>query len=170
MKFRTCRYSISTVTVHLRLISLLLLFCIGLPAAAQQPSQKATPQKSQKQQKKEEAAKVDTIPLYNGTIPLSVTASNCSECQRKVTPENSSKLYSLIPSQTISSPFRQSNHLTAALDFATSLFSDVFLQPVKGITNTRQNANTIIFFRVNFHQLLMGQLFYVISHMDKRSL
>lgn len=67
MKLRICRYSISTVTVSLRLISLLLLFCIGLPAAGQQPSQKPTPQKSQKQKKKEEAAKVDTIPLYNGT-------------------------------------------------------------------------------------------------------
>lgn len=52
MKLRTCRYSISTVTVPLRLISLLLFFCIGLPAAGQQPSQKPTPQKSQKQQKK----------------------------------------------------------------------------------------------------------------------
>ena len=76
MKFRTYRYSINTVTARLRLSSLLLLFCIGLPIAAQQqprvpqkrtPEQRAQAPVSKKEQKKRDAILADTIPLYNGT-------------------------------------------------------------------------------------------------------
>lgn len=75
MKYRICRYSTNTVSLSLRLISLLLLLCLGLPVAAQQQQrvpQKRTPeQRSQgigtnKEQKKKEVV-VDTIPFYNGT-------------------------------------------------------------------------------------------------------
>lgn len=58
MRYKTCRYSISTA------ISLLLLFCIGLPALAQQPHPNPTPKRDQKKNKE---VVVDTIPLYNGT-------------------------------------------------------------------------------------------------------
>ncbi len=47
-----------------RLISLLLLFCIGLPLLAQQQRPAQTPKRDQK---KKEVAEIDTIPLYNGT-------------------------------------------------------------------------------------------------------
>ena len=47
-----------------RLISLLLLFCIGLPLLAQQQRPTQTPKRDQK---KKEVAEIDTIPLYNGT-------------------------------------------------------------------------------------------------------
>ncbi|MDE6162545.1 MAG: hypothetical protein K2F98_03280, partial [Bacteroides sp.] len=46
-----------------RLISLLLLFCIGLPLPAQQQRPTQTPKRDQK---KKEVAELDTIPLYNG--------------------------------------------------------------------------------------------------------
>ena len=67
MKSRTCRYSIIIgQNAHLmkRLISLLLLFCIGLPLLAQQQRPAQTPKRDQK---KKEVAEIDTIPLYNGT-------------------------------------------------------------------------------------------------------
>ena len=67
MKSRTCRYSIIIgQNAHLmkRLISLLLLFCIGLPLLAQQQRPTQTPKRDQK---KKEVAEIDTIPLYNGT-------------------------------------------------------------------------------------------------------
>ena len=67
MKSRTCRYSIIIgQNAHLmkRLISLLLLFCIGLPLIAQQQRPVHTPKRDQK---KKEVAEIDTIPLYNGT-------------------------------------------------------------------------------------------------------
>ena len=66
MKSRTCRYSIIIgQNAHLmkRLISLLLLFCIGLPLLAQQQRPAQTPKRDQK---KKEVAEIDTIPLYNG--------------------------------------------------------------------------------------------------------
>jgi len=47
-----------------RLISLLLLFYIGLPLLAQQQRPAQTPKRDQK---KKEVAEIDTIPLYNGT-------------------------------------------------------------------------------------------------------
>lgn len=58
------------------LSSLLLLFCIGLPIAAQQqprvpqkrtPEQRAQAPMSKKDQKKKETTLADTIPFYNGT-------------------------------------------------------------------------------------------------------
>ena len=76
MRYRICRYSMTSSFATIRLSSLLLLFCIGLPIAAQQQPrvpQKRTPEQrnqspaSQKEQKKREAALADTIPLYNGT-------------------------------------------------------------------------------------------------------
>ena len=64
MKFRIWKYSISIATVHLlRLSSVLLLFCIGIPTIAQQ--QRPTPVQKRDQKKKETV--VDTIPFYNGT-------------------------------------------------------------------------------------------------------
>ena len=47
-----------------RLISLLLLFCIGLPLIAQQQRPVHTPKRDQK---KKEVTEIDTIPFYNGT-------------------------------------------------------------------------------------------------------
>lgn len=55
---RTCNYIITTA------ISLLLVFCVGLPAKAQQPRPHPAPSKSTK---KEKPVVVDTIPFYNGT-------------------------------------------------------------------------------------------------------
>ena len=59
-------YSLYTESGHLtkRLISLLLLFCIGLPLIAQQQRPVHTPKRDQK---KKEVTEIDTIPFYNGT-------------------------------------------------------------------------------------------------------
>ena len=66
MKFRIWKYSISIATVHLlRLSSVLLLLCIGLPSIAQQQQQRPAPVQKRDQKKKEVV--VDTIPFYNGT-------------------------------------------------------------------------------------------------------
>lgn len=54
MKSRTCRYSIIIgQNAHLmkRLISLLLLFCIGLPLLAQQQRPAQTPKRDQKKKR-----------------------------------------------------------------------------------------------------------------------
>lgn len=65
MKLRICRYSINTATApRLRLISLFLLFWLGLPLLAQQQRSAHIPKK---EQKKNKVAKVDIIPFYNGT-------------------------------------------------------------------------------------------------------
>ena len=65
MKSRIYRYSLNIATApRKRLISLLLLFCIGLPLLAQQQRPTHTPKRDQK---KKEVAEIDTIPLYNGT-------------------------------------------------------------------------------------------------------
>lgn len=60
------KYSLYTESGHLtkRLISLLLLFCIGLPLIAQQQRPVHTPKRDQK---KKEVTEIDTIPFYNGT-------------------------------------------------------------------------------------------------------
>ena len=64
MKLRIYKYSIDIATARLlRLSSVLLLFCIGIPTIAQQ--QRPTPVQKRDQKKKE--AVVDTIPFYNGT-------------------------------------------------------------------------------------------------------
>lgn len=64
MKYRICKYSMYTATAHLlKISSLLLLLCFGLPLLAQQKRPAPTPKRDQK--KKE--AVVDTIPFYNGT-------------------------------------------------------------------------------------------------------
>ena len=66
MKFRIWKYSIDIAPARLlRLSSLLLLFCIGLPSIAQQQQQRPGPVQKRDQKKKE--AVVDTIPFYNGT-------------------------------------------------------------------------------------------------------
>ena len=66
MKLRIYKYSLYTESGHLtkRLISLLLLFCIGLPLIAQQQRPVHTPKRDQK---KKEVTEIDTIPFYNGT-------------------------------------------------------------------------------------------------------
>ena len=65
MKLRIYRYSLTIATAHrLRLISLLLLFCIGLPLLAQQQRPTHTPKRDLK---KKETVEIDTIPFYNGT-------------------------------------------------------------------------------------------------------
>lgn len=64
MRYRICRFSISTAIVP-RLISFLIILWIGLPATGQQRYQNPTPKRDQKNKKKEVAA-ADTIPLYNG--------------------------------------------------------------------------------------------------------
>ena len=62
---RIYRYSLTIATAHrLRLISLLLLFCIGLPLLAQQQRPTHTPKRDLK---KKETVEIDTIPFYNGT-------------------------------------------------------------------------------------------------------
>ena len=64
MKLRIYKYSIDIATARLlRLSSVLLLFCIGIPTIAQQ--QRPTPVQKRDQKKKETV--VDTIPFYNGT-------------------------------------------------------------------------------------------------------
>lgn len=66
MKFRIWKYSIDIATARLlRLSSVLLLFCIGLPSIAQQQQQRPGPVQKRDQKKKEVV--VDTIPFYNGT-------------------------------------------------------------------------------------------------------
>ena len=62
MKLRIYRYSLTIATA--RLISLLLLFCIGLPLLAQQQRPTHTPKRDLK---KKETVEIDTIPFYNGT-------------------------------------------------------------------------------------------------------
>ena len=66
MKLRIYKYSLYTESGHLtkRLISLLLLFCIGLPLIAQQQRPLHTPKRDQK---KTDVTEIDTIPFYNGT-------------------------------------------------------------------------------------------------------
>lgn len=65
MKLRIYRYTLNIVNVtRLRLTSLLLLFCIGLPLLAQQQRPAHTPKRDQKKNK---VVEVDTIPFYNGT-------------------------------------------------------------------------------------------------------
>ena len=64
MKLRIYKYSIDIATARLlRLSSVLLLFCIGIPTIAQQ--QRPGPVQKRDQKKKE--AVVDSIPFYNGT-------------------------------------------------------------------------------------------------------
>ena len=66
MKLRIYKYSIDIATARLlRLSSVLLLFCIGLPSIAQQQQQRPGPVQKRDQKKKEVV--VDTIPFYNGT-------------------------------------------------------------------------------------------------------
>lgn len=64
MRYKTYSYFINTA------ISLLLLFCIGFPAQAQQVQQRhqaSAAEREQKKKKKEKEAVPDTIPFYNGT-------------------------------------------------------------------------------------------------------